>query len=148
VSDPVPEVKQEKPTAPVVKGRQYTWGTGRRKTSVARVRIAEGSGLFKVNKCEVDHYFSEPQDRNIVQAPLEVLGIKAQYDVFANVDGGGHTGQAGAVRMGLARALAKLFPDKASNLRDAGHLTRDSRMKERKKYGRRGARRSFQFSKR
>ena len=151
MSDQAEQVKQTKPepaASPVVKGRQYTWGTGRRKTSVARVRIAEGSGQIKVNDKAVDEYFTELQDRRAAVAPLETVGLKGQYDVYANVNGGGHTGQAAAVRMGLARALVKIVPDKGHDLREAGHLTRDSRMKERKKYGRRGARRSFQFSKR
>lgn len=133
---------------PVLKGRQFTWGTGRRKTSVARVRIAEGNGEIKINKRELDDYLSETQDRDAVVAPLLTLGVKGSYDVYCNVNGGGHTGQAHAIRMGLARALAKVMPEKEHDLREAGHLTRDSRMKERKKYGQRGARRSFQFSKR
>jgi len=144
VADAV-EVK-DKP-APVP-GRQYVWGTGRRKSAVARVRIASGAGVVKVNGREVDVFFSEIQDREAVTAPLDLLDQRANYDVFVNVKGGGHTGQAFAVRMGLARALAKVMPEKESELREAGYLTRDSRMKERKKYGRRGARRSFQFSKR
>ena len=146
-----PEQPREQPapqTTAVVKGRQYTWGTGRRKTSVARVHMADGSGLFKVNKCEVDAYFTELQDQKAAVQPLELIGLRAQYDVFVKVEGGGHTGQAAAVRMGLARALSKLVPERDRELRDAGCMTRDSRMKERKKYGRRGARRSFQFSKR
>ncbi|NIA21717.1 MAG: 30S ribosomal protein S9 [Anaerolineaceae bacterium] len=127
-------------------GRQYVWGTGRRKSAVARVRIADGKGQIKINGREVDDYFSEDQDRNAVVAPLELIDERSNYDVFVNVSGGGHTGQAGAVRMGLARALGKAVPEKMDA--EAGHLTRDSRMVERKKYGRRGARRSFQFSKR
>ena len=140
------EVKQDK--APAVKGRQYIWGTGRRKTSVARVRLAEGTGIMRINDREVESYFTELQDRNAATGPLDLLSVRVQYDVFANVDGGGHTGQAAAVRMGVARALLHIMPEKAHDLREAGFLTRDSRMKERKKYGRRGARRSFQFSKR
>jgi len=131
-----------------IQGRQFTWGTGRRKTSVARVRIAEGKGEFKINDRQINDYFSEEKDRNAVVAPLKTVDMLGKFDVFANVEGGGFTGQAGAVRMGLARALLKLMPDRLDALREAGHLTRDSRMKERKKYGRRGARRSFQFSKR
>jgi len=131
-----------------VKGRQYVWGTGRRKSAVARVRIAEGSGTIKVNGREVDNFFSEIQDREAVTAPLDLLDQRAHFDMFVNVNGGGHTGQAFAIRMGLARALLKAMPEKEPELRDAGYMTRDSRMKERKKYGRRGARRGFQFSKR
>jgi small subunit ribosomal protein S9 len=141
------EVKQETP-APAVKGRQYIWGTGRRKTSMARVRMADGSGAFTINGRPIEGYFTETQDRQAVTAPLDLLGLRANYDVFVNVKGGGHTGQAAAARMGLARALSKVLPEKESQLRDAGFLTRDSRMKERKKYGQRGARRRFQFSKR
>ena len=137
---------KDKPKA--VPGRQYIWGTGRRKSAVARIRIAEGSGTIKVNDREVDDYFSETQDRAAVTAPLDLLDARSAYDMFVNVQGGGHTGQAFAIRMGLARALVKAMPEKASELRDSGYLTRDSRMKERKKYGRRGARRGFQFSKR
>jgi small subunit ribosomal protein S9 len=128
--------------------KAYTWGTGRRKTSVARVRLSEGSGKISVNGRSVEQYFSEEQDRNAVSAPLVLLDQIKGYDILANVQGGGHTGQAFAVRLGLARALSEIHPDKESTLRDAGYLTRDSRMKERKKYGQRGARRSFQFSKR
>ena len=131
-----------------VKGRQYVWGTGRRKSAVARVRIAEGAGTIKVNGREVDNFFSEVQDREAVTAPLDLLDQRAHFDMFVNVGGGGHTGQAFAIRMGLARALLKAMPEKEAELRDAGYMTRDSRMKERKKYGRRGARRGFQFSKR
>ncbi|MBN2582613.1 MAG: 30S ribosomal protein S9 [Planctomycetes bacterium] len=131
-----------------MQGRQYTWGTGRRKTSVARVRIAEGKGEIKINGREVDNYFSEVKDRSAVVAPLKSVDLVGKFDVYVNVSGGGYTGQAGAVRMGLARALLRLMPEKLDALREGGHMTRDSRMKERKKYGRRGARRSFQFSKR
>lgn len=151
MADTVEEVKQTPAPAPApapVPGRQFIWGTGRRKSAIARVRIADGSGTIKVNGREVDDFFSEEQDRRAVTAPLDLLEQRTNYDVFVNVKGGGHTGQAFAIRMGLARALSKVMPDKESALRDAGYLTRDSRMKERKKYGRRGARRSFQFSKR
>lgn len=132
----------------VAKGRQYIWGTGRRKKAIARVRIGDGSGTIKINGRDVDVYFSETQDRQAATAPLDLLDARSQYDMYVKVAGGGHTGQAEAVRMGLARALSRAMPEKTSQLRDSGFLTRDSRMKERKKYGRRGARRSFQFSKR
>ena len=132
----------------VVKGRQFIWGTGRRKSAVARVRIADGSGLIKVNDREVNDFFSEAQDRNAVTGPLDLVDARKSYDMFVNVNGGGHTGQAFAIRMGLARALVRAMPEKEAVLRDSGFLTRDSRMKERKKYGQRGARRGFQFSKR
>ncbi|KKK50695.1 hypothetical protein LCGC14_3122440, partial [marine sediment metagenome] len=126
----------------------YVWGTGRRKKAVARVRIRPGSGKFLVNKREVDMYFRSDRDRLTVRSPLETAQTVNRYDIWANVRGGGTTGQADAVMLGLARALAKDAPDVGQSLRDKGHMTRDSRIKERKKYGRRGARRGFQFSKR
>ena len=141
------EQKETKPQ-PVAKGRQYIWGTGRRKSSVARVRIAEGAGAITVNDRAADRYFSELQDRQAVAAPLDLLEQRGKYDVLVNVSGGGVTGQAFAIRLGLSRAMAKIFPEKEVLLRDAGFLTRDSRMKERKKYGQKGARKRFQFSKR
>lgn len=128
--------------------KSYIWGTGRRKSSVARVRLSEGDGKITINGKTVEQYFSEEQDRNAVHAPLELAEAAKSYDILANAGGGGHTGQALAIRLGLARALAEVLPDKEGALRDAGYMTRDSRMKERKKYGQRGARRGFQFSKR
>lgn len=124
------------------------WGTGRRKSSVARVRLMPGDGQFVVNQRPVEQYFTEPQDRLDVVAPLELAGVRRNWSVFVNVDGGGHTGQAGAIRLGLARALIKANPPFEPTLRDAGYLTRDARRVERKKYGQRKARRRFQFSKR
>ena len=123
-------------------------GTGRRKTSVARVRLAPGSGKFLINNREVEKFFTEAQDRNDATAPLELTGVRRHWDVRVNISGGGHTGQAGAVRLGLARALIKAYAQFEITLRDAGYLTRDAREVERKKYGRRKARRRFQFSKR
>jgi len=123
-------------------------GTGRRKTAVARVRLREGGGLILVNRREFKEFFCAEQDRQQVLAPLQVTDMVGKVDLHVSVDGGGPTGQAGAVRMGLARALCSLDINLEGALRDAGHLTRDSRMKERKKYGQRGARRRFQFSKR
>lgn len=128
--------------------KTYIWGTGRRKSSVARVRLSEGDGKIIINGKTVDQYFSEEQDRNAVNAPLALAEAAKSYDILANANGGGHSGQALAIRLGLARALAEVLPDKEGALRDAGYMTRDSRMKERKKYGQRGARRGFQFSKR
>jgi small subunit ribosomal protein S9 len=125
-----------------------SWGLGRRKTSVARVRLLPGAGGFVVNGKPVDQFFTTIENQRRSQAPLGAVQIEASYDVHANVRGGGPTGQADAVRLGLARALKRLHPDMDPVLRDEGLLTRDSRMKERKKYGRRGARRGFQFSKR
>jgi len=126
----------------------YWWGTGRRKSAVARVRIREGRGKIVINGRNVDDFFSQERDRKAVRAPLKDTGNLDKIDVFVKVSGGGFTGQAGAVVLGIARALRKKDPSTESTLRDGGYLTRDSRMKERKKYGRRGARRSFQFSKR
>lgn len=126
----------------------YIWGTGRRKTSVARVRIKPGEGKFQVNKREVDEFFCLDKHRAAVRKPLHVTEATKSYDVFVNVKGGGITGQAGAVVLGLARALIKANADYGAPLRGANLLTRDSREVERKKYGQRGARRRFQFSKR
>ena len=145
---------QEKPqssTAPAKKGPDkggFWWGTGRRKSSVARVRIKPGDGKLLVNKKELSDYFTREQDRQAVIAPLlAVEGLKS-FNVFINVKGGGSTGQSGATRLGIARALRNYDENLLQSLRDGGHLTRDSRMVERKKPGQRGARRRFQFSKR
>ena len=126
----------------------YVWGVGRRKTSVARVRIAVGSGKILINGRELNDYFTAERDRKAIFGPLEVTSTGGKLDVFVNATGGGPTGQAGAIVMGLGRALAKYDNNLEVPLRNAGFLTRDSRMKERKKYGQRGARRRFQFSKR
>jgi small subunit ribosomal protein S9 len=124
------------------------WGTGRRKTSVARVRLMAGSGVFKVNERDLDNFFNREDHRQTVNAPLQVTKTLGKYDVTVNVNGGGITGQAGAAALGIARALMKADQTLEPALRENSMLTRDSRMKERKKYGRRGARRGFQFSKR
>ena len=129
-------------------GKDYTWGTGRRKTSVARVRICDGSGSIVINKRKYDEFFPVLNDQIKVLAPLKSTETLGKYDIYANVHGGGATGQSSAVLLGIARALIKCDQNLESTLRDGGYLTRDSRIKERKKYGRRGARRSFQFSKR
>ena len=126
----------------------FTWGLGRRKSAVARVRIRPGAGAFLVNGKEVAVFFPTLQNQDRAQAPLGATETGGTYDVFCNVQGGGTTGQADAVRMGLARALKTANAGLEEVLREQGLLTRDSRMKERKKYGRRGARRGFQFSKR
>jgi small subunit ribosomal protein S9 len=123
-------------------------GTGRRKTSVARVRIRPGDGKIRINNRELEAYFVSTRQRNAVLAPLEQTGKRTQLDVVILVDGGGITGQADACKLGIARALKKSDEQVASALHDTGLLTRDSRMKERKKYGLRGARRGTQFSKR
>ncbi len=153
-------------------------GTGRRKTAVARVRLVEGSGQIQVNKRDLNQYFTEEKDRRAVLGPLDVTDMRNRLDVFVRVSGGGFTGQAGAISLGVARALKRMFGATAApaepapaaaegaegaeggetkettaggivkRLRDSGYLTRDGRMKERKKYGRKGARKAFQFSKR
>ncbi len=136
-----------KPVAEPDKGGYY-WGTGRRKTSVARVRIKPGNGKLLVNKRKLTDYFAREQDREAVLAPLKAVDGEKSFDVFVNVSGGGNTGQSGAARLGIGRALKSYDENFIQTLRDGGHLTRDGRMVERKKYGQRGARRRFQFSKR
>ena len=128
--------------------QNYVWGVGRRKSAVARVRIAPGTGKIQINKRELNDYFTGERDRKAIFGPLEVTNTGGKMDVLVNATGGGPTGQAGAIVMGLGRALAKYDTSLEAPLRGAGFLTRDSRMKERKKYGQRGARRRFQFSKR
>ena len=122
--------------------------TGRRKTAIARVRLLPGKGAFNINKRSLDKYFSLDSLREIVNQPLRVLKVEGRYDIYANIAGGGMTGQAGALRHGIARALATTSEENKRVLKQAGFLTRDSRMKERKKYGQKGARKRFQFSKR
>ncbi|CAN5690255.1 30S ribosomal protein S9 [soil metagenome] len=128
--------------------RTFIWGVGRRKSAVARVRIATGSGKISINGRELNDYFTAERDRKAIFGPLEVTSTGGKMDVFVNATGGGPTGQAGAIVMGLGRALVKYDNGLEQSLRNSGFLTRDSRMKERKKYGQRGARRRFQFSKR
>ncbi len=123
-------------------------GTGRRKTSVARVRLVPGSGKVLINERTVEEYLSVPNQRTIALQPLAATQNAGKFDVFISVNGGGVSGQAGAISHGIARALLKASPDLKAALRDKGYLTRDSRMKERKKYGQPGARKRFQFSKR
>jgi len=135
------------PAEPKVK-RQYVWGVGRRKSSVARVRIALGSGKIDINGRELNDYLTAERDRKAIFGPLEVTNMGGKVDIWVNADGGGLTGQSGAIVMGLARALAKFDQGLEAALRGGNFMTRDSRMKERKKYGQRGARRRFQFSKR
>ncbi|MCP4710654.1 MAG: 30S ribosomal protein S9 [Planctomycetes bacterium] len=145
----VPETEgKSKPTVDNLGPKEYCWGTGRRKSSVARVRIRPGTGQMKVNGKDVANYFANLRDRNDVHAPLVQTDSAASYDVWVNVYGGGSTGQAGAVVLGLARALVQAQPSNYDALRASGFLTRDARKVERKKYGKRGARRSYQFSKR
>jgi len=123
-------------------------GTGRRKTSVARVYVRDGSGKITVNGKDVTEYFSLGEHIQMVRQPIMVTASENKYDVLINVYGGGGNGQAGACRHGLARALCQVDQANYSSLRANGYLTRDPRMVERKKYGRPGARRRFQFSKR
>jgi len=177
---PRSQVKKKRPDVYLGKKRAYL-GTGRRKTSVARVYLTEGTGQITINGRGLDDYFTEHKDRNAVVGPLLLTDMRTRLDVMVRVNGGGHSGQAGAVCQGVARALKSMFgittpppptpaataatptadgtppapPPPEDNivtmgkrLRDSGYLTRDGRMKERKKYGRKGARKSFQFSKR
>jgi len=124
------------------------WGTGRRKTSVARIRLVPGDGQVTINKRSMDEYFGLETLKLIVKQPLLVADVIGRYDVICNVQGGGISGQAGAIRHGIARALLKVDPDYRGALKREGLLTRDARMKERKKYGLKAARRAPQFSKR
>ena len=127
---------------------QY-WGTGRRKKAIARVRlIPAGDGVITVNGKSLDEYFTLDTMKFIVRQPLVLTETSAKYDVAINVVGGGYTGQAGAIRHGISRALLEAEPETRAALKKAGFLTRDSRMKERKKYGLKKARRAPQFSKR
>ncbi len=123
-------------------------GTGRRKTSVARVRLVPGNGKITVNDKDLEEYFAYDTLKVLVKAPLDLTETMDKYDVVANVHGGGYTGQAGAVRHGISRALIEADEELRPVLKKEGFLTRDSRMKERKKYGRKKARKSPQFSKR
>ena len=123
-------------------------GTGRRKSSVARVRVRAGSGKVTINNKPIDEYFANDQDRSWITSTLAAVEFGDKVDVLVRVSGGGMTGQSGAVRMGLARALVSYDESLHETLREGGYLTRDSRMKERKKPGLRGARRGVQFSKR
>lgn len=135
-----------------VRGRVEADGTaistGRRKTAVARIRVRKGSGQIVVNDREFQNYFPVERHRLLIEAPLKATGMYGQVDVWVRVTGGGINGQAGAVVLAVARAVQALHPEQHGALSDGGFLTRDDRMVERKKYGHRKARRSFQFSKR
>ncbi len=124
------------------------YGTGRRKSSVARVRIMPGTGNITINKRDIEEYFGLETLKVIVRQPFVEIGVLGSYDVVCTVTGGGVTGQAGAIRLGIARALLEVDENNRAALKKAGFLTRDSRMKERKKYGLKAARRAPQFSKR
>jgi small subunit ribosomal protein S9 len=124
------------------------YATGKRKTAIARIYMKEGSGVIVVNKRNFDDYFTRDSLKMLIKQPLEVAGKNDQFDFFINVCGGGMAGQAGAVRHGISKVLVEYDADLRSTLKKEGFLTRDSRIKERKKYGQPGARKRFQFSKR
>lgn len=126
----------------------YFYGTGRRKSSVARVRLYQGTGKVTINGRDIDDYFGLETLKLIVRQPLKLVGADSTFDVVCTVAGGGVTGQAGAIRHGISRALLQYNPELRPQLKAAGFLTRDPRMKERKKYGLKAARRAPQFSKR
>jgi len=127
---------------------QVFYATGKRKTSVARVRIKPGTGVITVNKRTIDEYFGRETSKMVVRQPLELTENVGKFDISVNVCGGGASGQAGAIKHGITKALLEVDPELRAVLKKAGFITRDSRVKERKKYGRAAARRSFQFSKR
>ena len=127
---------------------KYIWGTGRRKNALARVRICTGTGEIKINNRTVEDYFPRLIWQSQVYQSLKTAGVEGRVDVFVNASGGGLTGQAGAVKLGIARALIKMNPDFRSALKKEGLLTRDPRMVERKKFGQKGARGKRQYSKR
>ena len=128
--------------------KPYFYGTGRRKNSVARVRVYNGTGKITINDRDIDDYFGLETLKLIVRQPLTLLGLEGKFDIVVRVSGGGVSGQAGAIRHGLARALLVYDENLRPELKKAGFLTRDPRMKERKKYGLKAARRAPQFSKR
>lgn len=127
---------------------QRFYATGKRKNAIARVYMKLGSGNFVVNKRSFDEYFTRPSLKMIIKQPLEITGKKDQFDLYVNVSGGGVAGQAGAVKHGISKALLEYDNELRPILKKAGFLTRDARVKERKKYGQPGARKRFQFSKR
>ena len=129
-------------------GKPYFYGTGRRKSSVARVRVYSGTGKITINDRDIDDYFGLETLKLIVRQPLVTTGLVDKVDVVVSVAGGGVSGQAGAIRHGISRALVTLNPEYRASLKAAGFMTRDPRMKERKKYGLKAARRAPQFSKR
>jgi small subunit ribosomal protein S9 len=124
------------------------YATGRRKTSIARVWMSPGAGQITINRRDIDNYFGRPTSKMVLRQPLEATETMGRYDVFVNVRGGGSQGQAEAIRHGITRALMLISPAFRPTLKKAGYVTRDPRKKERKKYGQRGARARFQFSKR
>jgi len=132
----------------VIQEQERFYATGKRKTSVARVWMIPGQGRVQVNKRELDEYFPRPTLKMIIHQPLALTNTAGRFDIYVLTDGGGIAGQAGAVRHGIAKALLAYNPDFRTMLKRAGMLTRDARKKERKKYGQRGARARFQYSKR
>ncbi len=124
------------------------YATGRRKTAIARVWLMPGEGKISINRRDAEHYLTRPTNMKFVEQPMVATDTRDQYDVWATCSGGGLSGQAGAVRLGIARALLRIAGDYRDSLKRSGYLTRDSRKVERKKYGRAGARARFQFSKR
>ena len=130
------------------KKQEYWKATGRRKASVARVLMSSGKGLFTINNRKIDNYFGRDTLKMMLGQPLDILKLEGKYNIDVRVNGGGLSGQAGAIRLGIARCLQQINPDHRGPLKVAGMLTRDSRKVERKKYGQPGARKKFQFSKR
>jgi small subunit ribosomal protein S9 len=128
--------------------QQRYYATGKRKSAIARVYMKAGTGSITVNKRNYEEYFARPSLNMLVKQPFDITGKKDQFDLFVNVSGGGVAGQAGAVKHGISKALLEFDPELRSILKKAGFLTRDARVKERKKYGQPGARKRFQFSKR
>lgn len=124
------------------------YGTGKRKTSIARVWLKKGEGGIQVNKRTLDEYFTRETSKMVIKQPFELTDSLGQFDAYITVKGGGLTGQAGAIRHGITKALLEYNPELRKRLKQAGLITRDSRVKERKKYGQKGARARFQFSKR
>jgi len=143
-----PKPSKAKASEPPQPKSQAIWATGRRKEAVARIQLIPGTGQMAINNLPYDRYFPREALRLAIRQPLLVTQKLGKYDVRANVGGGGLTGQAGAIRLGIARALLQLDPALRAGLRGAGLLTRDPRAKERKKYGQKGARKRFQWTKR
>lgn len=127
---------------------QKIYATGKRKTSIARVWMKPGTGEIVINKRPIDVFFGRETSKMVIRQPLELTDNMGKFDISVNVSGGGISGQAGAIKHGITKALLELNPELRATLKQAGFITRDSRIKERKKYGRAGARKSFQFSKR
>ena len=129
--------------------KSESWSAiGRRKSSIARVQMTSGKGAIIINKRPIENYFGRDTLKMMLGQPLELMQLKGKYDITVNVNGGGLSGQAGAIRLGIARCIEKINPDNRPGLKQAGMLTRDAREVERKKYGQPGARKKFQFSKR